>query len=430
MTHVARPQAAIVSVGSELLYGETVDTNAAWLGRVLTEWGIPVARGFTVRDRAPEIQEAVQQSMRVADIVVVTGGLGPTPDDVTKGAIAELLGVSLVVDPKVRETVGKRFEAAGHREAPRLSQGQAEVMEGSQLFANDHGTAPGMLLEHDGVSIVLVPGVPREMRGIVLGPLRAAWKSRYGIGNDRVHHYLIHTTGIAEPRLAELVGERMERLPAAVLREVGLAFLPDEAGVDLRLTVGEIDGVEAGAYLNEVERTLAPAIEEWRFRAESGDVADAAADELRRTGRTLAAAESCTGGLLSKRMTDRAGASDVFLGGVVAYADAVKVAWLGVSQDDLDRDGAVSETVACQMASGVAERVGADAGIGITEVAGPGGGTADKPVGTVWIASAVEGIVEARRSQFAGDRDSVRRRAAQAALAQLYWRLVALDPGA
>ena len=426
LTDVPRPEAAIVSVGNELLYGETVDTNAAWLGRLLTEWGIRVVRGFTVRDRVPEIQEAVEESMRVADIVLVSGGLGPTPDDVTKGAVAELLGLSLVVDPEVRETVRKRFRAAGYQEAPRLTEGQSEVVEGSLVLSNDHGTAPGMLLDHDGVSILLLPGVPREMRGIVTGPLRAAWQSRYGIGSDSVHHYVIHTTGIAEPRLAELVGESMERLPPAVLREVGLAFLPDESGVDLRLTVGEIDEVEAEAYFDEVERALDPVIGKWRFRAESGDIADAVSDELRRTGLTLAAAESCTGGLLSKRMTDRAGASDVFMCGVVAYADAVKVAWLGVSRDDLDRDGAVSETVACQMASGIADRVGADAGVGITGVAGPGGGTAEKPLGTVWIAVALEGNVQAWRSQFAGDRDSIRTRAAQTALAQLYRRLVVL----
>ena len=430
MTDAARPKASIVSVGNELLYGETVDTNAAWLGRVFTDWGIRVARGFTVRDRMTEIQEAVEQAMRISDIVVVSGGLGPTSDDVTKGAVAELLGLSLVVDPVVRETVRRRFQATGDQEIPRFSEGQSEVIEGSQVLSNDHGTAPGMLLEHDGVSIVLLPGVPREMRGIVAGPLRAAWESRYGIGSDGVHHYVIHTTGIAEPRLAELVEEGMESLPSAVRREVGLAFLPGESGVDLRLTVAEIEGVEARAHFDEVARALDPLIGEWRFRAESGDIAEAVSNELRRTGLTLAVAESCTGGLLSKRMTDRAGASDVFMGGVVAYADAVKVAWLGVSRDDLDRAGAVSETVASQMATGIADRVSAAAGVGITGVAGPGGGTAEKPVGTVWIAVAVEGNVQAWRSQFAGDRDSIRTRAAQSALARLYRCLVVLEPRA
>ena len=149
LTDTAGPKAAIVSVGNELLYGETVDTNAAWLGRGLTEWGIRVAWGFTVRDRVPEIQEAVEWSMRVADIVIVSGGLGPTPDDVTKGAVGELLGLSLVVDPEVRATVRKQSQAAGYQEIPRLSEGQAEVVEGSLVLSNDHGTAPGMLLEHD-----------------------------------------------------------------------------------------------------------------------------------------------------------------------------------------------------------------------------------------------------------------------------------------
>lgn len=417
---------AIVSVGNELLYGETVDTNAAWIGRVLAGWGIRIAHGYTVRDRVSEIQDAVEQAMRVADLVIVSGGLGPTPDDVTKAAISELLGRGLVVDPKVRETVRKWFRAAGHDEVPRLSEGQAEVLDGAIVLSNDVGTAPGMLLEHEGVSIVLLPGVPPEMRGIVEGPLRVALNTRYRFGPEGVRHYVIHTTGVEEPILAEVVGECMERLGPDALQSVDFAFLPGEDGVDLRLTVGEHGGVDAQACFDDVERALSPAIDEWRFWADSGDMAEAVSAELRRTGLTLAAAESCTGGLLSKRMTDRAGASEVFVGGVIAYGNGVKVAWLGVSPDDLDRDGAVSETVACQMAIGIADRLGADVGVGITGVAGPGGESPGKPVGTVWIAVAVEGNVNARHSRLAGDRAAIRSRATQAGLAQIYRRLAAL----
>jgi nicotinamide-nucleotide amidase len=420
--------AAIIAVGDELLFGETVDTNSAWLGRTFAGWGVRVVRGLTVPDRVEAIQDALRAAVRVADLVIVTGGLGPTDDDVTKAAAAQLVGASLVVDDEVRAAIRGRFRASGRETPPRLTESQAEILEGSVALANDVGTAPGILFELEGRPIVLVPGVPAEMRSIVSGPLRDALDRR-GLLAERVHHRSIHTTGVPESRLAELMAGPWREVPPELREGVGLAYLPDELGVDLRLSVGGLDGDEAESRLDALEAAIGPVVAPWRFVAESGDLAEAVAVELRRLGLTLATAESCTGGLVAARITRHAGASDVFLGGIVSYANEVKVRQLGVSEEDLQSVGAVSEAVAVAMASGVTELLGSDTGIAITGVAGPGGGSEDKPVGTVWIAVAVEGKVEAVGDRFAGDRGTVRRQSTQAALALLYRRLVDMPAG-
>ncbi len=418
---------ALVSVGNELLFGETVDTNSAWLGRRLTSWGLRVVAGFTVRDRVDEIQEAVRRAAAAADLVIVSGGLGPTSDDLTKGAVADLIGVGLVMDPDVRAAVRERFRASG-REMPELSEGQAEIPEGARALPNDVGTAPGILLEWGRATLLLVPGVPREMRSIVEGPFRTVLQEAGSLAAG-LHHLVIHTTGIPESRLAELVQPAWDALPDRLRADVGLAFLPDELGVDLRLSLGRVANEDPEARLDELRKALAPVVQPWRFEAAGGDLAEAVSDELRRLGWTLAAAESCTGGLVAQRITEHAGASDVFVGAVVAYANGVKLGQLGVSPDDLERHGAVSEAVARQMATGVAERLGADVGVSITGVAGPGGGSAEKPVGTVWIAVAARGAVTADLERFAGDRGAVRRRSAQSALDKVYRRLAGIDAG-
>lgn len=418
---------AIVSVGNELLYGETVDTNAAWLGKELTGWGLRVVRGYTVGDRAPEIREAVTDAMRVADAVVVSGGLGPTSDDVTKPAVAELAGLRLIVDRTVEEAVRTRFERFGFAEVPESSRGQAEVPEGATALRNDHGTAPGLVIEHEGRSLVLLPGVPRELRGIVAGPLRDAWRERMA-ATARAHHRVIHTTGIEEPALAERVEPLRAGLPPEIRDAVDVAYLPDELGVDVRLTTADRNAERARERLSAAEEGLAAAFSPWHFEAESGDLVEAVSRLLKDEGLRLAAAESCTGGLLAARMTDRAGSSEVFVGGIVAYDDEVKIAQLHVFPPDLGREGAVSDAVVRQMASGVASQLGADVGVAITGVAGPGGGSDEKPVGTVWIAASFRAEVTAVCRRFAGDRGEVRRRSAQAALALVHDRLLGRPP--
>jgi nicotinamide-nucleotide amidase len=413
-------------VGNELLYGETVDTNAAWLARSLAALGAPVARKSTVGDVISEIQGAVSEALETADLVLVSGGLGPTADDVTKRAVAELLGCPLEVDDTQLERLEAYFRARGLREMPALNVSQAEVPEGARVLRNPNGTAPGLALEVDDKLVVLLPGVPRELRAIFEGDLRDVLVERFGTRLRPVHHRVIHTTGIAESMLAELLEPHLpaERGP------VTLAYLPDLRGVNLRLSARGVSAEEAGTWFARYEAAIAPVVAKWRFAAESGDVVEALNAALARTGKRVAVAESCTGGLIAKRITDRPGSSDVFVGGVIAYANAVKVSELGVTDDDLREHGAVSEPVARQMALGVAERFGAQAGVGITGIAGPGGGTPEKPVGTVWLAIALDGQVEAHRLSLVGTRDAIRERAAQEAIARLYRRVMLAESGA
>lgn len=421
----SQPSAAIVTVGDELLYGETVDTNGAWLGRELASLGVAVVKRYTVGDDDADIQAAVGAAMGEAELVVVTGGLGPTNDDITRDAVAGLLALDVREDPELLSALERWFRAYGYDRLPEPNRSQARVPEGARILPNRHGTAPGLALERDGVLIVLLPGVPRELKGI-FDELRPLVRSHLTGRLVPLHHRILHTSGIPESRLAEVVdGVLPEDLGA-----VRLAFLPDPLGVDLRLTVRGIRDEDAETRLDEVEALLAPGIAPWRFEGASGDLAEAVVARLRTDGATLAVAESCTGGLMAHRITSWAGVSDVFLGGVVTYADHAKVTLCGVSPEDLERHGAVSEAVARGMALGVAHALGAEYGVGITGVAGPTGGTEEKPVGTVWTAVASHGDVVARHRRFPGDRHDVQARSVQDALRLLYDRARELGGGA
>jgi len=407
-------RSVVLTVGDELLLGRTVDGNAAWLGRTLSDLGIPVVKRYTVGDTDEAIQRALEGALTEAELVVVTGGLGPTRDDRTRDAVAALLGAELHVDPELLYALEERFRARGYDRLPETNVTQARVPEGATVLANPLGTAPGLALEHAGTLVVLLPGVPSEMKAIFRGDLTRLLLERFGPRLRPVRHRTFHTTGIAESELAS----RLEALLPTALGPVTVAFLPELTGVDLRLSVWDTDATDdAERLLDQVEATIGPVLEGFRFQAESGDLVEALSGSLVRSGLRLAVAESCTGGLIAKRITDLPGASSYFMGGVVAYADAVKVGQLGVAPDVLAQHGAVSEQVALGMARGVARLLEAEVGVSVTGVAGPGGGSQSKPVGTVWYAASVRGEATARREVFSGDRTQIRERAAQAALA-------------
>lgn len=412
-------RAVVVTVGDELLLGDTIDSNAARIGRALAELGAPVVRRETVGDDAGAIRGAVGRALAEAELVLVTGGLGPTPDDLTREAVAELLGRPLRLDPGVEAALRSRYRSAGYRDFPANNLRQAMVPEGARVLPNGRGTAPGLAIEHGGRWLVLLQGVPRELEGMLEGPARELVLEAFAGRLRPPVHRRLRTTGIPESKLAE----RVEALLPAERGPVRLAYLPSLRGVDLRFTVaGDVRPEEARAWLDRMEAPLA-ALSDYLYPGD--DLVAAVAGSLERSGRTLAVAESCTGGLIAKRLTDRSGASRWFLGGVVAYANSAKVARLGVEPALLERAGAVSEEVARAMAAGARRAFGADAGIGITGIAGPDGGTAEKPVGTVWYAVEVGDRLAAEKRVFAGDREAVRERSAQAALNLLYRMLEA-----
>jgi nicotinamide-nucleotide amidase len=409
----------VVTVGDELLLGDTTDSNAARIGRALAELGAPVVRHETVGDQAGAIAGAVERALADGDLVIVTGGLGPTPDDLTREAVAELLGRPLRPDPELEAALRARYLAAGYRDFPANNLRQALVPEGARVLPNARGTAPGLALELDGRWVVLLQGVPRELEAMLAGPARDLIVEAFAGRLRPPLHLRVRTTGIAESRLAE----RVEALLPAARGPVRLAYLPSLFGVDLRFTVGaDADPAGARAWLDRMAAALG---ELGPYVYEGDDLVEAVAASLARSGHTLAVAESCTGGLVAKRLTDRAGASRWFLGGVIAYADRVKVEQLGVPAEAIARAGAVSEEVARAMADGVRRALGADAGLGITGIAGPDGGSAEKPVGTVWYAVAVGDRVAAETRVFVGDREAVRERSAQAVLNLLYRTLEA-----
>ena len=410
----------LITIGNELLLGETVDGNSAWLGRELAAAGIRVQRRATVGDDEDAIVDAVQSALRRAEVVICTGGLGPTHDDLTRSAVARLFQRDLRIDEALLESIRARFRSRGLEMAP-INRVQAEVPTGAIVLPNARGTAPGLVVEDGARAVILLPGVPFEMRGLVREHVLPYLARRWP---DRPHPILsrmIRTTGIAESRLAEKLGAAVDEAAP-----VTVAFLPDVTGVDLRLTSwGALPAEAAVAAFDACERRVRELVGRYVYATGEEDLVAGVGAALRAAGRTLAVAESCTGGLLAKRLTDPAGASDFFLGGVVAYANEVKVAQLGVLPGTLDAHGAVSEATAVEMARGARQRFGADAALAITGVAGPGGGSEEKPVGLVFIAAAVDEEIEARRYHFGGDRDEIRGRSAQAALALLWTMLTA-----
>jgi nicotinamide-nucleotide amidase len=424
-------RSAIVTVGEELLSGATVDSNAAWLGRALSHLGIPVRQRFTVGDRDDRIEAAVLEALELAELVVVTGGLGPTEDDRTRPAVARALGRPLDRDPALVEALEARFRGRGHATLPPANLRQADVPRGGHALPNPRGTAPGLWIPAEGGRVVvLLPGVPREMRAL-FDAVEHRVREQFAERLEPVHSQTLHTTGIPESVLAPRIEEALGGLETR--RGVEVAYLPELTGVDLRLSVAERDGAGAEA-LAEALRLVEPVIRPYRFEApETGDLVEAVARQLGERGLRLATAESCTGGGVSARLTARPGASAWFLGGVVAYDNAVKTEVLGVDPMVLERHGAVSEPVACQMAEGVLRQTGADCAISITGIAGPGGAVEGKPVGTVWWAVAFRELgtdvaqtgvrVRAASAVFPGDREAVRIRAGQAALRDLHLQL-------
>ena len=375
--------AEIITIGDEILIGQIVDTNAAYIAQRLNAAGVTVIERSSVGDRAEQITRAIKQSMQRCDLVILTGGLGPTKDDITKTTLAKIFGGEMRTDERVKEHVRSMLALRGI-EFNELNRSQAEVPDSCEVLFNTHGTAPGMWFERDGKVVISLPGVPFEMRHLMEDEVLPRLKSRFSL-RQVVHRTLI-TAGIAESMLAARIAEWEDALPD-YLR---LAYLPAPNIVRLRLSAYDVDGQRAEREIEEQFRLLEQIIPDNIVGFEGATLQEQVHNLLLESGKTLAVAESCTGGSISAKFTAMAGASAYFLCGVTAYANEAKRDLLGVDAALIERHGAVSEEVARAMAEGARRVSGADFAVATTGIAGPTGGSEQKPVGTVWFAVASE----------------------------------------
>ncbi|MXX96346.1 MAG: competence/damage-inducible protein A [Rhodothermaceae bacterium] len=399
--------ASIVTVGDELLVGQVVDTNASYLAAELTRLGISVSYSLTVADDQEAIKAAIEDGVRRCDLTLVTGGLGPTPDDLTREAAAAFTGSPLTVDPTILAAIERHFASLG-RSVPSGSERVASVPGGFEILPNSKGTAPG--LWHRGANgsvVVLLPGVPHEMKAIFSDHVIP--RIMQMDGRAEIAQRTIKTAGVGET----LLQSKIESISHLLEPDLQIAYLPGAYSVRVRLT---IRGNDAGERLDAAEKFIRAKLGSVIFGQDDDTLESILGSLLRNKGMTIAVAESCTGGSVLDRLTDVPGSSDYVMGGVIAYSNLVKQHHLDVDVDILDQFGAVSEPVAVQMAEGVRTCFGSDIGLSVTGIAGPSGGTAGKPVGLVWIGYADAHEAWAVKHQFGQDRDRNKQKSVVAAL--------------
>ena len=413
----------IITVGDELLLGQTIDTNAAFISEKLAAAGLRVTRRSTVGDDATDIRNAVTDALSRTKAVITTGGLGPTSDDFTKPVIAALYGRELKLDEAYLEKLRVRWQQRGMT-MPASNKTQAEIPDGSEIIRNPVGSAQGIALKDDALGItVMLPGVPHEVRAMTEAYLIPFLLQHIQVKSDPICHLVLRTTGIPE----SLLHDRIDDIVKSVA-PISVAFLPNFAGTDLRLTSwAAFDQRTCDERFAQAEKMLRARLGNHIYGVGNTDIAVTVGELLRAKKLTLSLAESCTGGLLGKRLTDMSGASDYFTTGFVTYANEAKQQFLGVSETTLAQYGAVSEETVREMATGAKRAANTDVAVAITGIAGPTGGTDEKPVGLVWTAVAMGDVVRTRSFVMPGDRNEVRERAAQMALALLYDMLV--SPG-
>ncbi|MBQ7856964.1 MAG: competence/damage-inducible protein A [Alistipes sp.] len=371
-------KSTIITIGDEILIGQILDTNSQYISQSLNALGVVVAERTSIGDDAGQIVRTLDRSLSVSDIVIITGGLGPTKDDITKHALARYFGSSLRYDEATAEHVRTLLARRGVAFND-LNRGQAMVPECCTVLHNGHGTAPGMWFERDGKVVVSLPGVPFEMVHLMEDEVLPRLKNRFAL--RAILHRTMITSGIAESILAERIAAWEDALPPYLK----LAYLPAPNIVRLRLSAYEVDGESVRQVIDREFAKLYDIIPEAIVGFEQASVEQMVHQRLIERGETLSVAESCTGGNIASKFTAQAGASQYFLCGVVSYSNEAKYEVLGVDEQAIRSHGAVSEQVACQMAEGVRRISGATYGVSTTGIAGPTGGSAEKPVGTVWI---------------------------------------------
>lgn len=387
--------AVVITIGDEILLGQILDTNSRYIARQLGKIGVEVVKMFTVRDERNEISKAVSDAMKIADLILVTGGLGPTKDDVTKKVLAEYFGSQLVFHEEALEWLKELLAGRGIA-LNENNRSQAWLPDNCRILRNYKGTASGMWFEREGKELISMPGVPFEMEHLMETYVLPDLQKKYP--RLQLAYKMLKVYDIPESELAERLEEWEGHLPEGV----GLAYLPSPGFVKLRVTAKG----KAIDLLDACYTTLKNALEGLRYTEGEEDAVEKQFGELFRScGKTVATAESCTGGYIAHLITSVAGSSEYYKGGVVAYTNEMKINVLGVNAADIERYGAVSEPVVRQMAEGVRRLTGAACAVATSGVAGPGGGTEEKPVGTVWIGIATPEKTLARKFVFSFTRE-------------------------
>jgi nicotinamide-nucleotide amidase len=401
-------KAEIIAVGSELLTPDRVDTNSLFLTAQLNRLGIEVVRKCVVGDDAGELQNSFRAALESVDLVIASGGLGPTEDDLTRETLAALLGRRLIRDDAILKDIEEKFRRYG-RTMPEVNTKQAMVPEGATVLPNPRGTAPGLWIEDRGRIVVLLPGPPLELEGMFAAQVAPRLDARAtGI---RLHTRELRVAGMGESAVEQIVAPIYKSY-----RDARTTVLSAPGEIQIHLRVWSADAPAAGRLLDEMVERLELALGDNVFTKKGESLEQVVAQELTWHGATIAVAESCTGGMLGERLTRLPGSSSHFLGGVISYHNTLKMAWLDVPQELIDSKGAVSAEVVRAMAEGIRRTSGATLGLAVTGIAGPTGATPEKPVGTVYVALATSETVQEKRLQLPGERERVRLQATQAAL--------------
>ena len=403
-------RAEIIAVGSELLTPYRLDTNSLFLTSELNQLGIRVAHKAVVGDTQEEMRSSFEHALERAEVIVSSGGLGPTDDDRTRQTVAELLGRKLRTDEAVLRHIRDRFQRfRPGRVMPQINARQALVPEGATVLPNPSGTAPGLWLEANGRIVILLPGVPNELRGLFEAQVKPRL-ARAG-GKQRLYTRELRITGLPESEVETRVSPLYALYP-----NTETTILASPPGIQLHPSIWSDDAAKAEQVLDEISDRMALALGEHLYSMHGESLEEVVGRILTENRATVGVAESCTGGLLAERLTNVAGSSVYFLGGVVCYSNELKSQLVGVPPAMIEAKGAVSPEVALALAEGVRQLTGARLGIGVTGIAGPGGGTPEKPVGLVYIGLADERGPRQKEFRFLGDRDRIRLFASQAAL--------------
>jgi len=381
------PKITIIGIGDELLIGQVIDTNSAFMGKLLNLHGMEVAKKWCIADGLDDINHALEQSLKDSDIVLITGGLGPTKDDITKKALASFLGVKMVFSDDNWAHI-QHFAKSLNFPLTDAHKEQAYMPEHAILMTNRMGTAPAMWMEYKGKIIVSMPGVPYEMKYLMKNEVVPKLQSRFKL--RPILHRTILTVGIGESSLALAISDIEDSLPDTIK----LAYLPNLGNVRLRLSARGENEAELKKALKKYGNAIYDKVGKYIYGEGDTSIATIIGEQLKAKGLTLATAESCTGGYIAHQITANEGASAYFQGSIIAYDNAIKQSLLGVKPATLDTHGAVSEQTVVEMAKGALQALNVDVALSISGIAGPGGGTPDKPVGTVWIAVATKDDVQ------------------------------------